>query len=100
MGCYPAHAGRGPRGRDHGLESGAGRRSLGTVRYHLIRLRAERRTERLTVSRQHTAARRALTYRPKLAWAAAAATIKVVRPARAPPPGPGMHRGVAHLPQR
>jgi len=55
------------------------------LRYHLIRLHAERRGERLGISRQHTAARRALTYRHKLAWAAAAATIKAIRSARAPP---------------
>jgi hypothetical protein len=63
------------------------------LRYHLIRLHAERRGERLGISRQHTAARRALAYGHKLAWAAAAATIKAVRSARAPRPVRG--RGTA-----
>ena len=55
------------------------------LRYHLMRLRPDWRAEQLGLSRQHGAARRALAYRHKLAWAAASAAMKAFRPARAPP---------------
>jgi hypothetical protein len=54
------------------------------LRYHLMRLRADGRAERLGLSRQHTALRRALAHHHKLAWAAAAASIRGVRLAKAP----------------
>lgn len=56
------------------------------LRYHVLRLQVPRRTERLALSRQYTAARLALAHRHKLAWAAATAPLKASRPARAPPP--------------